>query len=130
MDARECGAGSRAANGWPPERNCYSLAALDLERLKIDRGASAKAGTARRRRGGRLGWIVLVVLLAGAAYLFRRPLQSTEIGFADQLASAAVMLMGEADEATPVVIVRGLAWPSSDAGANALVRPAEHDLFT
>jgi coenzyme F420-0:L-glutamate ligase / coenzyme F420-1:gamma-L-glutamate ligase len=61
--------------------------------------------------------------------LFGRALQVTETGFADEIASAASLLMGQADEAVPAVIVRGLSWPQADAPAAALVRPAEQDLF-
>src|ERR1700736_4869675 len=42
---------------------------------------------------------------------------------------AAGLLMGQADEAVPIVLVRGLAWSAPDQPAAALVRPAEHDLF-
>lgn len=61
-----------------------------------------------------------------------RLLGVTQVGFADQLASAASLLMGEAAEGCPVVVARGLTFNDADvddAGANALVRPAEHDLF-
>jgi len=37
--------------------------------------------------------------------------------------------MGQADEAIPMVLVRGLTWSAPDVPAAVLVRPAEHDLF-
>jgi coenzyme F420-0:L-glutamate ligase/coenzyme F420-1:gamma-L-glutamate ligase len=37
--------------------------------------------------------------------------------------------MGQADEAVPMVLVRGLAWSAPEVPASALIRPAEHDLF-
>src|SRR5665213_1656591 len=61
--------------------------------------------------------------------LFGRPLEVTETGFADEIAAAASLVMGQADEAMPMVLVRGLAWTAPDADAAALVRPPEHDLF-
>jgi coenzyme F420-0:L-glutamate ligase/coenzyme F420-1:gamma-L-glutamate ligase len=61
--------------------------------------------------------------------LFGRELQVTETGFADEIASAASLLMGQADEAVPAVIVRGLSWKQADAPAATLIRPAEQDLF-
>ena len=67
--------------------------------------------------------------LRGRGDLFGRPLRVTQIGFADEIASAASLLMGQADEARPVVIVRGLAWSGADAPAAALIRTAEEDLF-
>ena len=61
--------------------------------------------------------------------LFGRKLEVTETGFADEIAAAASLVQGQADEATPIVLVRGLSWSAPDAPAAALVRPAEHDLF-
>jgi coenzyme F420-0:L-glutamate ligase/coenzyme F420-1:gamma-L-glutamate ligase len=67
--------------------------------------------------------------LRGRPDLFGRELLVTETGFADEIAAAAGLLMGQADEAVPMVLVRGLAWSAPDLPAAALVRPAEHDLF-
>jgi coenzyme F420-0:L-glutamate ligase/coenzyme F420-1:gamma-L-glutamate ligase len=67
--------------------------------------------------------------LRGRPDLFGRVLLVTEIGFADEIAAAAGLLMGQADEAVPIVLVRGLAWSAPDLPAAALVRPVEHDLF-
>jgi coenzyme F420-0:L-glutamate ligase/coenzyme F420-1:gamma-L-glutamate ligase len=61
--------------------------------------------------------------------LFGRALEVTETGFADEIAAAASLVMGQADEAMPMVLVRGLNWTAADADAAALVRPPEHDLF-
>ncbi len=61
--------------------------------------------------------------------LFGRTLEVTETGFADEIAAAASLVQGQADEATPIVLVRGLSWSAPDAPAAALVRPPEHDLF-
>jgi len=67
--------------------------------------------------------------LRGLPDLFGRELLVTEAGFADEIASAAGLLMGQADEAMPMVLVRGLGWSAPEAPAAALIRPAEHDLF-
>ena len=61
--------------------------------------------------------------------LFGRPLEVTETGFADEIAAAASLVMGQANEAMPIVLVRGLHWTAPEADAAALVRPPEHDLF-
>src|SRR5579862_453381 len=61
--------------------------------------------------------------------LFGRILEVTETGFADEIAAAASLVQGQADEATPIVLVRGLVWSAPDAPGAALVRPPEHDLF-
>ena len=67
--------------------------------------------------------------LRGHPDLFGRELLVTETGFADEIAAAAGLLMGQADEGVPMVLVRGLAWSAPNAPAGALIRPAEHDLF-
>ena len=61
--------------------------------------------------------------------LFGRKLEVTETGFADEIAAAASLVQGQADEGTPIVLVRGLKWLAPDAPAADLVRPPEHDLF-
>lgn len=61
--------------------------------------------------------------------LFGRALEVTETGFADEIAAAASLVMGQADEAMPMVLVRGLSWTAPEADGAALVRPPEHDLF-
>jgi coenzyme F420-0:L-glutamate ligase/coenzyme F420-1:gamma-L-glutamate ligase len=67
--------------------------------------------------------------LRGHTDLFGRELLVTETGFADEIAAAAGLLMGQADEGVPIVLVRGLAWSAPAMPACALVRPVEHDLF-
>jgi coenzyme F420-0:L-glutamate ligase / coenzyme F420-1:gamma-L-glutamate ligase len=61
--------------------------------------------------------------------LFGRALEVTETGFADEIAAAASLVMGQADEGVPIALVRGLKWLAPDAPAADLVRPPEHDLF-
>ena len=67
--------------------------------------------------------------MRGQPDLFGRELLVTETGFADEIAAAAGLLMGQADEAVPMVLVRGLAWSAPEVPAAALIRPTEHDLF-
>ncbi len=58
-----------------------------------------------------------------------RALEVTETAFADSVASAAVLIMGEAAEATPAALVRGLTWTAPEKPAAALIRPAAEDMF-
>ena len=67
--------------------------------------------------------------LRGAPDLFGVPLKVTLTGFADQIASAANLVAGEAGEGVPAVHMRGLAWSAAPAPAGALVRERESDLF-
>ncbi len=65
----------------------------------------------------------------GQPDLFGRTLEVTVIGYADEIAAAASLLMGQAAEAQPAVLVRGLAWDQPASTAAALVRSAQEDLF-
>jgi coenzyme F420-0:L-glutamate ligase / coenzyme F420-1:gamma-L-glutamate ligase len=67
--------------------------------------------------------------LRGQPDLFDRTLEVSIIGFADEIAAAASLLQGQAAEAQPVVLVRGLSWSAPIAPAAELVRPPEEDLF-
>lgn len=58
-----------------------------------------------------------------------RVLEHTFTALADQIAAAADLLAGQADEGTPFVLVRGLALPASPATAADLVRVAGEDLY-
>lgn len=65
----------------------------------------------------------------GQKDLYGRRLASTEVALADLVASAALLAMGEADEGTPVVLVRGAPNPPGHGPAQELLRPKEEDLF-
>jgi coenzyme F420-0:L-glutamate ligase/coenzyme F420-1:gamma-L-glutamate ligase len=58
-----------------------------------------------------------------------RMLGVTEVALADAIAAGAALVMGEADEGTPVVIARGLKWSAPETNAAALLRSKEKDLF-
>lgn len=61
--------------------------------------------------------------------LYGNELEATLTAVADELASAASLVMGQADEGTPVVLIRGALLQTSTEGSNALIRPVEQDLF-
>ena len=67
--------------------------------------------------------------LRGRPDLFGRRLEVSVIGFADEVAAAASLLMGQADEALPAVLIRGLSWSAPQSTAASLVRPPNEDLF-
>jgi len=68
--------------------------------------------------------------LRGQPDLFGTPLQITTVGFADQVAAGASLVMGQADEGLPAVLVRGLAYqPAENVSARHILRPPETDLF-
>ena len=70
-----------------------------------------------------------LVDLRGQPDLFNRKLQYTDIGFADELAAAADLLSGQANEGLPVTLIRGLRLPVGDGKATDLNRPPETSMF-
>jgi coenzyme F420-0:L-glutamate ligase/coenzyme F420-1:gamma-L-glutamate ligase len=87
----------------------------------------------------RLGTVGVAIGVAGVPALWDRrgepdlygyELQHTDVGMADELAAAAGLLMGQASEATPVVLLRGLSYPTTETStAKDLVRPQALDLY-
>jgi coenzyme F420-0:L-glutamate ligase/coenzyme F420-1:gamma-L-glutamate ligase len=73
--------------------------------------------------------ITCLANLRGRPDLYGRRLETTESGWADEIASAASLLMGQGAEGSPVVIVRGLHEAIGEGKAADLVRPIELDMF-
>ncbi len=67
--------------------------------------------------------------LRGLPDLFGYQLQVTTIGLADQIASAASIVQGQADEGRPIVHVRGVPLSRRDGSAREIVRKKELDMF-
>jgi coenzyme F420-0:L-glutamate ligase/coenzyme F420-1:gamma-L-glutamate ligase len=70
-----------------------------------------------------------LVDMRGKRDLFGYNLRITTIGAADELAAAASLVMGQADEATPIVHVRGFPYALREGSLGELIRPKELDLF-
>jgi coenzyme F420-0:L-glutamate ligase/coenzyme F420-1:gamma-L-glutamate ligase len=89
-------------------------------------------------RAWRLGTVGMAIGLAGLPGLvdlrghqdlFGYTLRITQVAAADELAAAASLLMGQSDEATPVIHVRGFPYPLREGNLTELLRPKEEDLF-
>jgi coenzyme F420-0:L-glutamate ligase/coenzyme F420-1:gamma-L-glutamate ligase len=65
----------------------------------------------------------------GQTDLFGYKLRTTSVAVADELASAAELLMGEANEGIAVVIIRDYPYQHSEASARELVRDPNLDIF-
>ena len=71
-----------------------------------------------------------LVDMVGEPDLFGRKLRVTQIALADEIAAAASLVMGQAAERQPAVLVQGLEWGNrAENAAHALLRPKELDLF-
>jgi coenzyme F420-0:L-glutamate ligase/coenzyme F420-1:gamma-L-glutamate ligase len=66
---------------------------------------------------------------AGEKDLYGYELKSSVIATADEAASAASLLMGQADEGIPVVIIRGARYLKGEGSSKELLREKEKDLF-
>lgn len=73
--------------------------------------------------------ITALLDLRGAVDRQGRALRVTEVALADEIAAAGSVLMGQAAEGKPVVLVRGFRHIDGDSGAASLLRARELDLF-
>lgn len=89
-------------------------------------------------RAWRLGTVGVAIGVSGFPALedrrgkpdvFGEPLQSTQVGLADEIAAAASALMGQADERRPIIHARGIPYALREGTLNELLRPIEEDLF-
>ena len=66
----------------------------------------------------------------GEKDLFGFTIRIKRTAIADELASAAELVIGQTNEGIPVAIIRGYPYPKSEtANATKMIRPAEEDLF-
>ena len=69
----------------------------------------------------------------GEKDLYGRELETTEIATADELSAAASLIMGQADEGLPVVLIRGFSsfdeLRDADSDISSLLMPKEFDVF-
>lgn len=132
-------AGSDQALLWPhdPDASARALRTALQAAFGVALGVLVTDSIGRAWRHGTVGHaigaagVTAVLDLRGRPDLFGRQLQVSEVAVADSLAAGAVLAMGEAAEATPVVVIRGatLATGSADAGAAAVLRAPDGDLF-
>ena len=118
-----------------PDGSAEALRARLSERFGVRLAVIISDSFGRAWRRGTVGVAIGVaglpalIDLRGQPDLFGRTLEVSIIGFADEIAAAASLLQGQAAEARPVVLVRGLDWTAPDAPASALLRPDTEDLF-
>jgi coenzyme F420-0:L-glutamate ligase/coenzyme F420-1:gamma-L-glutamate ligase len=70
-----------------------------------------------------------LVDMRGKPDLFGEELRITQIAVADELAGAASLMMGQANEGLPVIHVRGFPYPLDEGKFQDLLRPYELDMF-
>ena len=118
-----------------PDESAASLQKEFLSKTGSKIGVIINDSIGRAWRNGTIGTAIgvaglsSIVDLRGRADLFGNQLRVSEEAIADELASAASLLQGQADEGLPVVLIEG--YPSSfqHIPASELIRPEEKDLF-
>lgn len=116
-------------------RSCKTIRQRIADQTGIEVAVIINDSLGRAWRNGTIGTALgaaglpALLDLAGVPDLFGRKLRTTEVGLADEIAAAASLLMGQAGEGTPVVLLRGLKLPGRDGSAAELIRPRDIDLF-
>ena len=117
-----------------PDRSATVIRRAIAARVEIDVGVLIIDSFGRAWRNGTIGTAIgasgvpTLLDLRGRPDLFGRPLETTEVGWADELAAAASLMMGQAGEGRPVILVRGLV-ETGEGSAADLLRPKQKDLF-
>lgn len=118
-----------------PDATCSAVCARLHELSGVVVGVVINDSIGRAWRNGTIGTAIGVSGVPaiqdkrGQADLFGYRLLTTEVGTADEIASAASLLMGQSDEGVPAVLVRGLPEWNGDGRAADIVRPRARDLF-
>jgi coenzyme F420-0:L-glutamate ligase/coenzyme F420-1:gamma-L-glutamate ligase len=118
-----------------PDLSARNLRAELKTRTGHDIGVIINDSIGRAWRNGTIGTAIGVsglpalLDLRGTPDLFGRELRTTDLGLADEIAAAASLLMGQAGEGRPVILVRGVSYEPRDGNAGELLRPKALDFF-
>jgi coenzyme F420-0:L-glutamate ligase / coenzyme F420-1:gamma-L-glutamate ligase len=118
-----------------PDASCQSIRGTLEKRSGVNLGVMMIDSHGRAWREGVVGVAIglaglpALVDMRGHRDLFGYQLRITTIGAADELAAGASLVMGQADEATPIVHVRGFPYKLREGSFKELIRPEEQDLF-
>ncbi len=118
-----------------PDASARHIQARLLDQLNVDMPVIIADSHGRPHRMGTIGVAVGVAGMPGVEDwrgredMFGYKLQHTEIGLADMVASAATLLMGQAAEGVPAVLLRGVTFTHRDGSAAEIIRPPKMDLY-
>lgn len=118
-----------------PDRSAANIRSALRDRFVVDLGVIIADSHGRPHRMGTVGVAIGLSGLPGfedwrgRKDLFGYTLQHTEVGTADQIAAAATLMLGQAAESIPAVIVRGAIFEARDGSAQEINRAASLDLF-
>jgi coenzyme F420-0:L-glutamate ligase/coenzyme F420-1:gamma-L-glutamate ligase len=101
----------------------------------VDVGVVVNDSFGRAWRNGVVGVAIgvaavpAVIDMRGQVDRIGRELRVTQVAAADELAAAASLLMGQADEGLPVILARGFPYSLRESTQEELIRPRAQDLF-
>ena len=118
-----------------PEASARKIRDYFKSNMNVDIGVMVIDSHGRAWRQGVVGIMIGtsgvpgLVDMRGKKDLFGFELRITQIAAADELAAAASLVMGQADEHIPVVHVRGFPYDLTEIGLKDVLRPKSKDLF-
>jgi coenzyme F420-0:L-glutamate ligase / coenzyme F420-1:gamma-L-glutamate ligase len=120
-----------------PDASAAAIRATLAQRLGVRVGVIISDSFGRPWRLGVCGTAIgcaglnPLIDLRGKSDRFGRALRVTQVAVADEIAAAATLIMGEADEGRPIVVMSGVSdeYFSESGSATQLLRPAAQDLF-
>jgi coenzyme F420-0:L-glutamate ligase/coenzyme F420-1:gamma-L-glutamate ligase len=118
-----------------PDRSCADIREKLRARVGVTVGVIINDSHGRAWRSGTVGIAIgaagvpALLDLRGHPDLFNYTLHATQVGLADELAAAASLLMGQADEGRPIIHIRGVPYPLREGNAKELIRAKEMDMF-
>lgn len=118
-----------------PDGSAELIRATLSKRFRVELGVLIIDSHGRAWRNGIVGTVIglagvpAVVDMRGKPDLFGYHLRVTQIAAADELAAAASLVMGQADERQPAVWARGFPYVLRPSSLAELIRPKNLDLF-
>lgn len=118
-----------------PDGSALSIKKGIFRKIELNLGIIINDSSGRAWRKGIVGIAIgssgveALSDLRGKTDLYGNTLEITEVGKADEIASAASLLMGQADEGFPVILVKGITASNEVSDVKSLLRDRSEDLF-
>ena len=118
-----------------PDASAKKIRAGLEEHYGVHMGVIISDSMGRAWRNGTVGFAIgasgveTLQDLIGQSDMFGRTLEATSVGHGDELAAAASIVMGQADEAIPVALIQGLPAINTNQTADDLIREKHEDMF-